>query len=268
MHLLRNTLENLAANLAFDEAMVELADLRHESDEGFVELLRLWEMPKKCVVLGRASKWEIEVNHTACEQDSVPVLRRMSGGATIVAGPGCLMYSVLLNTNQRPALRMLDVAHREVMTRIRDASQAALIELNLPGEIVLQGTCDLTIDNRKFSGNALRCKRNWMLYHGTIMISMPLEWVSTYLRQPPRQPDYRQNRTHDAFVTRLLNDQPVATHSLFRATLELQLAKAWNAVDGDAPSDLCAKIDQHCKMLMETRYNDPSWHRGPITQIS
>jgi len=68
------------------------------------EVLRLWEMPSRCVVLGRASKWAEEANAIACERDSVPILRRVSGGASIVAGPGCLMYSVLLSYQIRPSV--------------------------------------------------------------------------------------------------------------------------------------------------------------------
>ncbi len=34
----------------------------------------------------------------------IPVLRRASGGAAIVIGPGCLMYALVLSYELRPSL--------------------------------------------------------------------------------------------------------------------------------------------------------------------
>ena len=75
-------------NLALDEALVEVADrlsLEESTSEKTAfdsdstnEVLRLWELTKPCVVLGRASKWLEEVNSIASSRDSVPVLRRAS----------------------------------------------------------------------------------------------------------------------------------------------------------------------------------------------
>ncbi len=178
MYLLAQTLPTAEENLAMDEALVEVAD-RQPDEEGWAdEVLRLWELKSPCVVLGRASKWSEEVRMEECLRDAVPILRRVSGGASIVAGPGCLMYSVLLSYQRRPAWRSLDVAHRQVMERIRDAVQATIDSFRIELPIAIRGTCDLTVGDRKFSGNALRCKRNWMLYHGTIMYSMPLDAVA------------------------------------------------------------------------------------------
>ena len=264
MILIDTTLTTPAENLAFDEAMVEVADRDTEIrlDRVIPEVLRLWEMPTPCVVLGRASKWAEEANAIACERDSVPILRRVSGGASIVAGPGCLMYSVLISYQIRPAWRMLDIAHSEVMTRMRQAVQNSLNSLNTPVQIDLKGTCDLTLNNRKFSGNALRCKRHWMLYHGTIMVAMPLEWISEYLLEPPRQPDYREKRVHSSFVVNLMDSRVGAATSLeFRNLLEKHIAVAWNATTTGTSSWFLQDVAEEANRLMQSRYSDPLWHR-------
>ena len=46
------------------------------------------------VVVGRSSRLDEEVHLDACRAAGVPVLRRPSGGAAIVSGPGCLMYAL------------------------------------------------------------------------------------------------------------------------------------------------------------------------------
>jgi hypothetical protein len=46
-----------------------------------------WESDRHFVVLGRASSLTDDVHVAACRQDHIPVLRRASGGGTILQGP-------------------------------------------------------------------------------------------------------------------------------------------------------------------------------------
>lgn len=195
MRYLELTLEEPARNLALDEALLEEAELSEEEHSS--ELLRVWEPSQPFVVLGRSSLLEQEVNLTACRQMAIPVLRRVSGGATVVTGPGCLMYAVLLSYARRPDLRLLDRAHQTVMENQRRAIQSLGIDCSI------QGICDLTLGAKKFSGNSLRCRRNFLLYHGTILYEFPLPLLGTCLGTPQRQPDYRQQRSHLEFVTNI-----------------------------------------------------------------
>ena len=272
MYIHNESLPTPEGNLAIDEALVEVADrlsMREPSKENSEwesskpnEVLRLWEFASPCVVLGRASKWTQEVNTFACERDGVPILRRASGGASIVAGPGCLMYSVLISYEARPAWRGLDVAHHEVMSRIRDSVQQTTDGFQLPMRIKIDGTCDLTMGNRKFSGNALRCKRYWMLYHGTIMYAMPIGWLSQYLLEPSRQPEYRRNREHESFVTNLLDASSGVSPVAFRASLERQLANTWNATQPWQACPWKSQVDLEASQLLKTRYTNTEWHRS------
>ncbi len=216
MKLLDLTLDDPAANVALDDALVETADARLAAEEsrdgGEFELLRLWEPARPIVVLGRSSRIAQEVDVEACQRDGAAIVRRASGGATIVTGPGCLMYAVVLSYRVRPELRAIDVAHRFVLERLsRSLSQIA-------GNVVLRGTSDLAIvggdgTERKVSGNSMRCRREFMLYHGTLLYGFPLDLVGRVLRSPPRQPDYRAGRTHGQFVANL----PVTGADLRRA---------------------------------------------------
>ncbi|MBA4104141.1 MAG: lipoate--protein ligase family protein [Pirellula sp.] len=216
MYHLPLTLETPAANLALDEALLDAAV------EGQLpgEVLRLWEPAEFFVVLGRSSK-VAEIHAAACRQDNVAVLRRPSGGATILTGPGCLMYAVLLDAERRPELRSVDRAHELVLGTI----ERALAPL-APG-IARHGTSDLTIPAVhagdppvKFSGNSLRLRRGHLLYHGTILYDFPLDRIATWLADPARRPTYRGDRDHRQFVTNF-----PAT----RQALESVLTAAWQA---------------------------------------
>lgn len=215
MHFLNLTLPTAAENLALDEALLEAA----EAGELQRSVLRLWESPDYFVVLGRSSKLEIEVDAEVCRRDGVDVYRRPSGGGTVLSGPGCLSYAVVLDFETYPQLRSISDAHEFVLSRI-----ASVLGQHLAG-ISQAGTCDLVIDHgdglpKKFSGNALRIKRNHLLYHGTILHDFDLQRAEQCLATPTRTPDYRQDRSHRDFITNLPLDRP---------TIEQLLQSAWSA---------------------------------------
>lgn len=237
MLLLNLTLPTPAENLALDEAILDTA----EASETHAEVLRIWESPTTFVVLGRSSPFDVEVNHDYCTENNIPVLRRCSGGATVLAGPGCLMYAVLLDYQKRPELRMLDVAHRFVMSKMKKAVQSLNVDVSM------EGTCDLVFNQRKVSGNALRCKRNFMVYHGTFLTGLSIEKISNCLKAPVRQPDYREQRTHDEFLGQL----PVSSEQLRDAVIQ-----EWAATETVSSWPRAMTTD-----LAETKYLDSSWTR-------
>src|SRR5215203_5375001 len=83
------TLPTPAENLACDEALLDACT-------GRMELLRFWEARDYFVVLGYANKVATEVNFSFCKQNKIPILRRCTGGGTVLQGPGCLNYSLIL----------------------------------------------------------------------------------------------------------------------------------------------------------------------------
>jgi len=235
MKLLELTLETPEENLALDEALLEVAEAGEEPGE----VLRLWESPVHVVVLGRSSDAQAEVNLDACHRRGVPVLRRTSGGATVLIGPGCLMYAVVLNYERRPQLRMIEAVHQFFLERLRRA-----IEPQVP-DITPSGTSDLTMNLRKFSGNCLRCRQRHLLYHGTIVYDFSMAMMSECLATPARQPDYRNGRTHQDFVANIPIDPDI---------LRRQLADTWDAASPlqDWPSTETARV-------VAERYSQAKW---------
>ncbi len=157
-----------------------------------------------------------------------------------MAGPGCLMYSVVLSYERHPELRMLDRAHHWVLSRMA----SALMSLGIPAE--LRGTSDLSVDGLKVSGNSLRCKRDHFLYHGTLLYDFDLSIVGELLRMPPRQPDYRAGREHGQFLANL----PVSN-----AELRMAVATVFAAEEQLAtwPREATAR-------LVASRYSRDDWN--------
>lgn len=246
MRHLQLTLDTPAENLALDEALLDAAEAG-EIDTG---VLRLWESPTYCVVLGRSSSAEVEVHLDACRHDSVPVLRRSSGGGTIATGPGCLMYALVLSLRDFPQLQAIDQAHQFFLgklSRMLATSETPVARL---------GTSDLAIRSsaigprqnawQKFSGNAIRLKRNHILYHGTLLYDFDLECLPRWLATPTRTPDYRDERQHTEFVTNL---------DIKRKTLAQTLIKGWQADEA-----LSVWPKQQTEKLVKAKYvDDPKW---------
>src|SRR5436305_12475198 len=156
MHFCDLTLPSAAENLACDEALLDLA----EEEQGG-EILRVWEPPEHFVVLGYGNKAETEVNLAYCREHGIGVYRRCSGGGTVLQGPGTINYSVILRINEGGSCHSIPGANRFVMGRHKAAFSAVLGQ---PVEV--SGCTDLAIRGLKFSGNAQRRKRNFLLFHG------------------------------------------------------------------------------------------------------
>jgi len=238
MKLLDLTLETAAENLALDEALLELA----EESNGNCEVLRFWQPARPFVVVGRSSKVAAEVNQEECHRLGLPILRRSSGGASIVTGPGCLMYAVVLSYCLRPSLRAISTSHQFVLETLVNAL------LPYVSSVSCAGTSDLILEStgQKFSGNSVRCVRNHLLYHGTLLYDFPLELVSSCLRNPPRQPNYRRGRQHAEFVTNLKVDA---------AQLKKSIANAW-----DATVEFTCWPRQRTEELAGQKYRADAWN--------
>ena len=235
MKLLELTLPTAAENVALDEALLESA----ETGEGG-EVLRIWAPTQTMVVIGRSSQIEVEVDRARCADERVPIIRRTSGGLAIVAGTGCLVYSVILNTERRPELQAIDQAHCFVLERILKAVRSLGIDA------VCQGSSDLTVGDRKFSGNSLRCRRNHLLYHGTLLNHFPLDKISRLLTAPPRQPEYRNRRKHDDFVTNLGLDSNLLSQAIIDSWVPSGRLESW-------PEPLMRRF-------VAERYSQDSWN--------
>jgi lipoate-protein ligase A len=209
LRLLDLTLPSPAENLALDEALLDEVDER-----GGDPVLRFWESERHFVVLGRSSRLEDDVHVAVCERDGVPVLRRASGGGTVLQGPGCLSYALVLPLDLHPHLASIRSTYRFILDRIAGALQ------RWEPAIAFRGISDLAIGDMKVSGNAQRRQRRALLFHGTVLYRMQAAVITRYLKHPARQPDYRRDRSHDLFVG-VLDAKP--------GDIKLAMAEAWSA---------------------------------------
>jgi lipoate-protein ligase A len=134
MRLLDLTLPLPAENIALDEALLIAAE---EGSGG--EVLRLWELSTPAVIVGAGGSLAIDVNLAACELDGIPILRRSSGGGTVLLGPGCLCFSLVLAYDRAPGLDQITLSNQYVLGRTLAALQS------IAPTAMIEGTSDLAI---------------------------------------------------------------------------------------------------------------------------
>jgi lipoate-protein ligase A len=231
------TLASVAEDLALDEALLI------DSDEGRgPAVVRFWEPRDYAVVLGASRRLRDDVQIGACRADRVPILRRSSGGGTVVIGPGALNVAVVLPETAAPGLSAVGAAQSYVVERIAGSIQRA----GRPATVLGHG--DLAIGDRKCGGSAQRRLKRWFLVHCSILYQFPIERIDRYLAIPERQPAYRQGRTHREFVTNLDVSRQALVDALRR--VELPCAETFRALDG--PLSLLPS-------LIAEKYANPAW---------
>ena len=208
VRLLDLTLPSAAENLALDEALFNDLD-----EHGGDPVLRFWESDRYFVVLGRSCRLHDDVYTEACRRDNIAVLRRASGGGTVLQGPGCLSYALVLPLEWHSDLRDIRTTNRFILERIAQTLR------RWEPALAFREICDLAVNGFKISGNAQRRTRRTLLFHGTILHGLPITLVSRYLREPRKQPAYRAGRPHDLFLRTI--DAPLQD-------IKQAIADVWN----------------------------------------
>lgn len=237
MHYLEDASDALAENLALDEALLIWCEGRPERSA-----FRIWTQPSASVVLGASGRLHYDVDVDACSADGIAIGRRCSGGGTVLIGPSAVNVTVILPIVSDPALAFVEPAQSSVLERLAGPVR----KRGVP--IVIQGSGDWTLANRKVAGSAQRRLKTHVMVHASILLDHPLDAIQRYLREPKRQPAYRAGRAHADFLTNI----PLPRADLTAALTEsMRPATGWLgrvAIDAGVVANLIA-----------TKYGDPSW---------
>jgi lipoate---protein ligase len=235
MNYLNLTFADDAANLACDEALLELLEEGHIADG----CLRVWQPENYFVVLGHANRLCAELNIETCKENHIAILRRISGGGAVLQGPGCLNYSLVLDS-RNSSFRNIGATFDHVLRR-----HCRLFQALCGAKAQVEGISDLAVAGRKFSGNSQYRKSRFVLVHGTVLLNLDLRWIEWCLRMPSKQPDYRRKRSHIEFVTNLNIDM---------AGVIAGLRETWQA------RDVLHEIPlPRIHALVGERYGNPAW---------
>ena len=135
----------------------------------------LWQN-ENAVIIGKYQNTLAEINGPYVEAHKIKVVRRLSGGGAVYHDLGNLNYTYITDAGELETLNMRVFC--EPIVR-------ALAEFGVTAEI--NGRNDMTIDGKKFSGNAQYLRHGRVMHHGTLLYNSDLSAVSKALQVDPEK---------------------------------------------------------------------------------
>ena len=163
-----------------------LCIIRHETDpyfnlaaEEYVlknferDSFMLWRN-EPAIIVGKHQNTLAEINQEYVKENMIKVVRRLSGGGAVFHDLGNLNFTFIASGENHQL-----VDFRKFTQPILEVLQKLKIEARF------EGRNDLTIDGRKFSGNAEHVHKNRVLHHGTLLFSSQMADLSSALKVDP-----------------------------------------------------------------------------------
>ena len=133
----------------------------------------IWFNPP-CVVLGRFSKADEEVNLDYCKSEGIRVIRRISGGGTVYHDQGCLNISLLIKRRL-----WAEGLYQTLGKLIAKTMQI----LGMKGENIILRENNIFIGKLKVCGMAAYIRNDRSLVHASILIESNLEELKGSLKK-------------------------------------------------------------------------------------
>lgn len=162
MKIVLNENTSLSFNMAAEEYM-----MKHFDDDIFM----LWRA-KRSVLIGKNQNALAEINYDYVKENQIDVVRRLSGGGTVFCDLG--------NTNF--AFIVTDSTSFSDFRKFTQPILEVLKKLGVDAEF--SGRNDLTIEGKKFSGNAQYKYKDRLLHHGTLLFSSDIGDLAKAINPP------------------------------------------------------------------------------------
>jgi lipoate-protein ligase A len=227
-------------NLALEQYVFDSLDRKHE-------YCMLWRN-HNAIIVGKFQNTAAEINASYVKEHGISVVRRLSGGGAVYHDPGNVNFTFIVRAG---SLGTFDFASfcRPVV--------GALASLGVHAEV--NGRNDMTIDGRKFSGNAQYYKRGRVMHHGTILYDSDLSVVAAALAVSK---DKLQSKGVESVRSRITN---VKNHMPGDIPVERFIAALRDALireNGMVPYALSSEDLQGVRALQNRVYDTWEWNYG------
>lgn len=162
MIYIKNDSNNPHFNLALEEYFLKTFN----GEEYFI----LWQN-EPAIIIGRNQNTIEEINKDYVEENNIKVVRRLSGGGAVYHDLGNLNFTFIVQANK---------TNINNFKKFTDSIVASLDKIGIKAEFT--GRNDITIEEKKFSGNSQYYYKDRLLHHGTILFNSDLSVVQNALQ--------------------------------------------------------------------------------------
>lgn len=182
--------------------------------------------------MGISAKPEELLNLERVKREKIPVIKRFSGGGTVIVDENTLFITFIIAKN----LLNIPAFPESILSWSADLYQKSW---RIPNFSLREN--DYCIGDKKCGGNAQYIRKNRWLHHTSFLWDYSLENMQ-HLLLPEKRPKYRLDRPHEYFLT------PLKTHA-------------------ETPKALFEQLKETLvKQLYISDFNLTSWEKGPHRQ--
>lgn len=238
MLLINNDNTNPYFNFALEEYLLKKTDQ---------DLFLLW-MCDPCISVGKNQNTISEINSDYVRKNSIPIVRRQSGGGAVFHDLGNLNFTFIsCNNNSFSDFK-----------RFTQPIIDLLKTLGINAEF--SGRNDLLIDGKKFSGNAQYNYKNKVIHHGTLLFSSQISNLSNALKVKPIKLKSKGIKSVKSRVTNISEhlDKPMDI-SEFR---DLIMNYVFSLNSNNSYFNLTEKDIENVNKLSKEKYSTWEWNFG------
>ena len=239
MLYIRNENTNPYVNHAVEEYF-----MKNSREECFI----LWRNVP-CILIGRNQNTVSEINIEFVKEHDIRIVRRLSGGGAVFNDLGNINFTFITNKDEDSAINFKKFA-QPIINALRD--------LGIDAEF--SGRNDITIEGKKFSGNAQYYWKDRVLHHGTLLFSGNLTDLSAALKTKPLKFEDKSVKSVASRVTNISRhlQQPMDVLE-FREFLREHVMKA---NDIEQVYELTAEDWGAIQQLADARFSTWDWNFG------
>ncbi len=245
MLCIHNKSTNPYFNLATEEYL-----FKNKSEDIFM----LWRN-EPSIIVGKHQNTLSEINYEFVRENNIKVVRRLTGGGAVFHDLGNVNFT-FIQTGEDEKL----VDFRKYTAPIIDVLKKIGIEAKF------EGRNDLTIDGKKFSGNAEHIFKNRILHHGTLLFSATMNNLTQALKVDESKFNDKAVKSVRSRVTNISEHLPnPLSVEEFIDLIYSEIKQMYNdAIDYElTPGDI-AQIEK----LVAEKYSTWEWNYGYVSNYN
>jgi lipoate-protein ligase A len=212
------------------------------------DIFMLWRNDN-AVIVGKHQNSLAEINLDYIKEKNIKVVRRLSGGGAVFHDLGNLNFTFIMNSYD---------GHPADFKRYTDPILEVLHKLDVPAKF--EGRNDLTIEGKKFSGNAMHVVRNRVLQHGTLLFASEMKDLSEALKVHPNK---YQDKAVKSVRSRVTN---ISEHLKYPLSLDEFSDMIMKHIMVKYPDSIPYQLNQfdidEIAKLAESKYSSWEWNFG------